>query len=228
MVRHPAIPQRGGKAAARDDIGNGMVNVLDFIQQHVAWVYPLTVAGTFLEGETFVLLTAAAATALRLDPLALGLCAWFGSAAGDQCWFFASRRYGHHIIRRSAKAQAGIGLAHRWLERWDALFILSYRFMYGLRNVSSIALGLSPVPSLRFVVLNTIAAGVWAVTFVGAGVLFGATAGKLLGNWAASIEIGLAILFVGVLIGTGLLSRQSRAALARVLPGLHPPEPPPQ
>ncbi|HLY56164.1 MAG TPA: VTT domain-containing protein, partial [Stellaceae bacterium] len=172
----------------------------------------------------FVLLTAAASTTLRLDPLSLGLCAWFGSAAGDQCWFFASRHCGPWLIRRSAKAQAGVGMAHRWLERWGAAFILSYRFMYGLRNVSSIALGLSSVPSLRFVVLNTIAAGLWAAAFVGAGVLFGATAGRLLGNWAAAIEIAIAALFVLILIGAGLLRPGSRAALAQVVPRLRPPE----
>jgi membrane protein DedA with SNARE-associated domain len=192
-----------------------MGNIYGFIQQHGAWIYPLTVVGTFLEGETFVLLAAAAATALRLDPLVLCACAWFGSAAGDQSWFFAGRVCGPWIMRRSAKARAGIGLAHRWLERWDALFILSYRFMYGVRNVSSIALGLSDVASHRFIVLNTIAAGLWAATFVGAGVLFGNAAGELLGRWAATIEIGLAVFFVLLVLAIGLVGNETGLLLTR-------------
>jgi membrane protein DedA with SNARE-associated domain len=197
-----------------------MGDIFGFIQQHGQWIYPLTVVGTFLEGETFVLLAAAASTALRLDPVTLGLCAWFGSAAGDQSWFFAGRSCGPWILRRSAKVRAGIGVARRLIERWDALFILSYRFMYGIRNVSSIALGMSDVSSQRFIFLNTIAAGLWAVVFVGAGVLFGSAAAELLGRWASTIEIVLAILFFALVVAAGLFSRDTPLPVAQVVPAL--------
>jgi membrane protein DedA with SNARE-associated domain len=190
-----------------------MVDIEAFVQQHGGWVYALTVAGTFLEGETFVLLTAAAAATLHLDPIRLGLCAWFGSAVGDQCWFFAGRFYGPWALKRWSKAQAGIDFVHRWLDRWDAAFILTYRFMYGIRNVSSIALGLSQVHSLRFILLNTVAAGLWAATFVGAGVLFGRAACDLLGRYAAAVEIGLALVFVLLVVLIGALDRERRARL---------------
>jgi membrane protein DedA with SNARE-associated domain len=189
-----------------------MVDILQFLQTHRAWIYPLTIGGTFLEGETFVLIAAAAAGSLGLDPLKLGLCAWFGSTAGDQCWFFLGRYCGPWAIRHSARAKAGIELAHRWLERWDVVFILTYRFMYGVRNVSSIALGLSAVPSLRFVTLNIVAAAIWAVIFVGAGVLFGRTAAGLVGHWATTIEFCIAVLFVAVVFVALRFSRQPVAA----------------
>jgi len=190
-----------------------MGEFIAILQHYREWVYPLTIAGTFLEGETFVLFTAAAATTLQLDPLRLGLCAWFGSAVGDQCWFFAGRFYGPWVLNRWSSARAGIAIAHRWLERWDTMFILTYRFMYGIRNVSSIALGLSKVKSIRFIVLNMIAAGIWSVTFVGAGVLFGRAAGDLLGHWATTIELSLASIFLLAIVGAGLMDRDRRARL---------------
>ena len=190
-----------------------MGDITGFIQQHGSWIYALTILGTFLEGETFVLLTAAAAATLHLDPLRLGLCAWFGSTLGDQCWFFAGRFCGPWAVKRWSTAKAGIELAHRWLDRWDAAFILTYRFIYGIRNVSSIALGLSRVSAWRFVLLNIVAAGIWAVVFVGAGVLFGRAAGGLLGRWAATAEIGVACVFVLVVVLVGLFDRERRLRL---------------
>ena len=47
----------------------------------------------------------------------------------------------------------------RLLERYDTGFILTFRFVYGVRNVTPFALGMSNVSALRFAGLNFIAAG---------------------------------------------------------------------
>ncbi len=60
-----------------------------------------------------------------------------------------------------------------WLEKYAVAFILSYRFIYGLRNVSGVAVGLSHIPWKKFAVWNAIAAFVWALSFAGFGYLFG-------------------------------------------------------
>ena len=69
-----------------------------------------------------------------------------------------------------AGATASMPRCH-WLERYDTGFILSFRFIYGVRNFSSFALGLSAVHWERFLRLNFLAAGLWAATFVAAGYL---------------------------------------------------------
>ena len=61
-------------------------------------------------------------------------------------------------------------------------FILSLRFLYGLRTVGPIALGVSNVPAPRFLVLNVVAAAIWAVCFSLLGYLFGQTIESLLGR----------------------------------------------
>ena len=45
--------------------------------------------------------------------------------------------------------------------------------MYGVRNVSGIAVGLSKLPWKRFAALNALASFIWAMAFCGAGYLFG-------------------------------------------------------
>jgi membrane protein DedA with SNARE-associated domain len=193
-----------------------MADFRNFVHQSGDWFYLLTLALTFLEGETFVLFAAAACVGGGLDPYKLGCCAWLGSCLGDQCWFFLGRWCGPVLLRRWPATQGKIARVQGLFDRWGAVFILSFRFMYGIRNVSAIALGLSNVCPRRFVILNAIAAAVWALVFVGVGVAFGKTLGAVLGRWADSVEIAIACAF---LIGVGTTAivgwyraRQRRAA----------------
>ena len=51
----------------------------------------------------------------------------------------------------------------RLLDRWGNWFVLSFRFLYGLRTISPVAIGLSSIPAAyRFTLLNAISAMVWA------------------------------------------------------------------
>ncbi len=59
------------------------------------------------------------------------------------------------------------------LERHSNWLLLTYRFLYGIRNVTSLAVGMSRVPALKFTLLNAIGAAVWAVSFGLGGYLFG-------------------------------------------------------
>jgi len=118
--------------------------------------------------------------------------AWLGSFLGDQCWFLLGRRYGGRMIKRFPKWEPGVEVALDFLHRYNAKFILSFRFIYGIRNVSSIACGMSKLTWGRFALLNFIAAGVWAAAFVTVGFVFGQLSEAVLGK--ASRLIGLSAL----------------------------------
>jgi membrane protein DedA with SNARE-associated domain len=63
-----------------------------------------------------------------------------------------------------------------------------------------VALGVSNVPPLRFLVLNAIAAAIWAVCFSTLGYLFGQTIESMLGR-LHGVETKLAVaIAIGVLI----------------------------
>jgi membrane protein DedA with SNARE-associated domain len=197
-----------------------MSQVHRYITEYQEWFYLITVAWTFFEGESFVVLAAAvAATGSHdpgkpgIDPVMLCLCAWAGSYLGDQCWFLVGRHFGHIVIRRFPQWQVGIDKVHQWLERWDVLFILSFRFIYGVRNFSSAAIGLSKLSAWRFMVLNFISAGIWAVTFVSVGYFSGQAIERVLGKWATTIEIGILCLFVFGLLLSWVMSRRRRNRL---------------
>jgi membrane protein DedA with SNARE-associated domain len=66
--------------------------------------------------------------------------------------------------------------------RYNTWFILSFRFIYGVRNFASFAMGMAGVPPFRFLALNFLAAFVWALSFAGFGYVFGEALEAVLGD----------------------------------------------
>ena len=150
-----------------------MQHIFDMIRENGDVFYLITFIWTALEGETFVIFAALAAQHGLLNIWALFLAAWLGSFCGDQVYFFLGRRYGTRVVERFPHLKPKLDKVFGWLERYAVLFILSYRFMYGVRNVSGLAIGMSKLPWRKFAVLNALAAFVWAAVFCSVGYLFG-------------------------------------------------------
>lgn len=144
--------------------------------------YLAVLAGTFFEGETVPVLAGFAANQglLRLDLVML--CAFAGSFCGDQLWFWIGRRYGKKWLAKHPKSAAAADKVGRLLDRWGDWFVLSFRFLYGLRAVSPVAIGLSSISALRFAVLNLISAAVWAVAVGSLGYAFGQAIEGMMGR----------------------------------------------
>ncbi len=177
--------------------------------------YAAAAAWAFFEGETFVLLAAAAGRATGLiDPWILMVCVWLGSFAGDQCWFLLGRRYGARAVRRIPGAERRLEQAMGFLDKYGAVFVLTFRFAYGIRNVASAACGMAGMNLARFACLNFIAAGLWAGTFVAAGWFLAAWLGPEGLGWLLG-GIGLAVigwLIVKVWRGSRKAAREARPA----------------
>src|SRR4051794_450381 len=145
----------------------------DMILHYGVYCYPAVFLITLFEGESIVLVGGYLASRGIINlPLLVGV-AWIGSYLGDQIWFYLGRRFGTRIVQRFPRWQPKIDRALRLLDRYATVFVLSFRFIYGIRNVSSFAAGMSPLPWRRFTVLNFIAAGVWAMSFGGVGFAVG-------------------------------------------------------
>jgi membrane protein DedA with SNARE-associated domain len=158
------------------------------LAQSGPWPYIITFVWTFFEGETFVLIAGFLAAQKHpeagvylLDWRWLLLAAWFGSFAGDQCYFWLGRHFGPRLLRRMPRWRRPVDEALAWLKRYNTGFILSFRFIYGVRNFASFAMGVSGLDWRRFLILNFLAAGVWATSFVGIGMIVGTLLKEVVG-----------------------------------------------
>jgi membrane protein DedA with SNARE-associated domain len=160
------------------------------------YAYLAAALWAFFEGETFVLAAAAIGATMGLvDPWLLMVSVWIGSYCGDQTWFYLGRRYGPAILRRFPGSRPRVEKAEMLLARYGTLFILSFRFLYGIRNVASVVCGLAGYPRLRFAVLNFVAAGIWAGSFVAAGWYLGTWLGVERLFWSIVTIGGVALAF---------------------------------
>src|ERR1051325_6879286 len=188
---------------------------IQLIADYGLYFYLLIFVWTFFEGETIVLFAAFAAAQGLLNPWLLLVCAGLGSYLGDQCYFWLGRQYGVRLLKRFPGWRPGVESALSWLERYDVWFILSFRFIYGVRNFSSFALGARAVRRERFLRLNFVAAMVWAAAFVGIGYFLGhafSTAVNV-ANWLGYALLGV---FVAVATGIWLLHRRHRRHARRM------------
>lgn len=170
-----------------------------WLQSWGDWFYPLAFAWSFLEGETFVIFGGMAAHLGILDLYLLIGTVWLGSFCGDQCWFYIGRRWGNQALERFPSAKRRSEKVLMWLERYGPLFILSFRFLYGIRNIASVALGTSRLRWSVFMAWNFVAAGIWACSFALAGYLLGEAA-AVVGDYGPKVLLGTAAFILTVVV----------------------------
>lgn len=179
------------------------IDLAQLVTDYGAYVYPLIFVFTFLEGETLIIFAGVLAHQGYLNWTLVFLLAWFGSFSGDQLYYWIGRRWGQDLLIRFPRWRPSAEGALDLLRRYDTLFIMSFRFIYGVRNLSSFAIGMSGVAPLRFLLLNFIAAGIWALSFAGFGYVFGEALEAMLGDIARTFGLVMLCVFalvVGILV----------------------------
>ncbi len=147
-----------------------------------AYGYWAVLIGTFAEGETVLVLGGFAAHRGYLVLPWVILAAFVGSLMGDQLFFYLGRKHTQWVLARRPLWKARVDRAHQLLERFRTLLILGFRFMYGLRTIIPFLIGMSSVSTKKFIILDVIAAFVWAVAVGTGGYLFGNILEIILGD----------------------------------------------
>lgn len=138
--------------------------------------------GTFFEGETILVLAGFLASRGYLDIYLVMLTAASGGYFGDQLWYFLGRRKGRQILARKPHWEVLGENALNHLRRYPDIWVLGFRFVYGLRTVMPVAIGISGYPPLRFLLLNAISAVIWAIVLGAAAFHLGSSLELLLDN----------------------------------------------
>ena len=152
--------------------------------------YYVILGWTFLEGETIVILAGMTARKTGLEPALIAVCAFIGSFCSDQLMFSLGKYKGRSVLHYFPRIERNMDKAAGLFKKYDIALILGFRFVYGVRNVTPIMLGISGVSHKKFFFLNFIGAAVWACSFSYGGLL----AGDLF--MAVMYHVGHGILYV--------------------------------
>jgi len=135
--------------------------------------YAALLVGTFLEGETILIIGGFAAHRGYISLPLVILSAFIGTLAGDQLFFFIGRKKGKAFLDKRPSWKPNTEKAQRLLEQYQTLLVIGFRFLYGFRTVTPFVIGMSRIRTGRFIVLNILGALSWAIIIGSGGYLFG-------------------------------------------------------
>ncbi|WP_315920078.1 DedA family protein [Mesorhizobium sp. SP-1A] len=143
------------------------------------------------------------------------LAAFLGAFAGDTFFFFLGHSFAEHRWVRRLRKRPGFSHAYQSVRTHPNIFVLSNRYIYGMRLVGGIASGLSGIPIWRFIALNALSSLVWALLFSTIGYVFGLGAEQIIGRslllhqrLLIALGIGVAVIVVAVFIGHRVARRE--------------------
>jgi membrane protein DedA with SNARE-associated domain len=127
------------------------------------WGYIAVFLGSLIEGESVIFVAGFMAHEGYLSLSKIILVSFVGTLFADQGLYFVGRCYGNHFLEKFPSLKPRSIKAFDLLKRYDGLFILSFRFIYGIRIISPVVVGASGCAIKRFMILNFIAAATWSV-----------------------------------------------------------------
>lgn len=154
--------------------------------------------GTFLEGETILVMAGFFAERGYLTLPLVMLFAFSGAYSGHVFWFWLGRSQGIRLLERFPRMKNHFGRGIRMFERYGAPAIFITQWLYGLRITAAVIIGISRISVIKFMVYEAISCIVWAIVIALAGYYFGRAVESVLGKAAHIEKWGLlALLLIG-------------------------------
>jgi membrane protein DedA with SNARE-associated domain len=135
-------------------------NFSEFVKE---WGYWAVFLGAMVEGEVVILTASALAFYGYLSICSVFLISFLTTVVVDQGLFWIGYRMGTEWITKRFKRVAKVrDRVFSLLHKMDALFIFSFRFIYGIRMASPLIIGSARISPYRFALYNTLSGLAWA------------------------------------------------------------------
>lgn len=185
------------------------MDLASFIAQYG---YIAIVLGAIIEGETVAVLGGIAANTTLSLPMVYFM-AFIGAWLCDSVLFLVGHYYGPAIIEKLPKHKDKIEKVEMMIRKHDLLAIVGLRFLYGLRTIGPISIGIAGVNSVRFIICNAVGSALWSSIFVtigySAGRIFQEQLHKIGNNLFPVIVIAIVVFSIFFLIRT-VIGRRHR------------------
>ncbi len=130
-------------------------------------------AGTFLEGETAILVASSLVhSGFFFGPYTI-LFGFFGSFLSDWLYFLIGRFNGKLFVDKRPKLKARLEPTQRFFTTHRLQILFSYRFLYGFRIILPLMIGMSDIKPLQFLGFSIAAGLSWASTVAAIGFFAG-------------------------------------------------------
>lgn len=141
-----------------------MQQTLEFIENYAIWGYGILFLYSFGGGMIALLAASVLAGVGKLD---LSLCIIIAAVAnflGDELLFYLAKFNKNAVLPYFKKHRRKLALAQILFKSYGGKIILAKKFIYGLKTLIPLAIGLSKYNAKKFLFLNAICAIIWAVS----------------------------------------------------------------
>ena len=180
----------------------------NFIQEYG---YLTVFLGAMIEGESVILTASALASTGILSIWGVAALTFTGTLLADQIIYFIGTHYGPSSVqalrRRFPSWKENIDKALDFAKRNETIYILSFRFIYGIRIISPFIIGAQGISFQRFSILNVLSAGLWTAISCALGYFLG----HLLGDKMDHIEWVVLGVVTAVIVISHLLSKKKNS-----------------
>lgn len=161
--------------------------------------YPILFLWSILEGELGLIMGGIMSHTGDMNLFLAIFVAGLGGFAGDQIYFYIGR-FNKGFIQRKLHAQRRkFAIAHLLLKKYGWPIIFAQRYMYGLRTVIPMSIGITKYPGKQFAIINLLSAWAWAAITITPSYFLGAQILELLAyakaHWYFALPVAGAILY---------------------------------
>lgn len=169
--------------------------LIQLLQEHG---YIVLFFWSILEGELGLIMAGILAHTGHMNLYLAIFIAGLGGFAGDQIYFYIGRNAKRYIHRKMRKHRRKFAIAHLLLKKYGWPIIFMQRYMYGLRTVIPMSIGVTRYDAKKFALINLLSAWAWATITILPAYLFGEEILQLLkytkAHWYFALPVILLVL----------------------------------
>jgi len=128
---------------------------------------------SIMEGEMGLIMAGIMSHTGDMNILIAIFVAGLGGFAGDQIYFYIGRYNKSYIHSKLRTQRRKFALAHLLLKKYGWPIIFIQRYMYGLRTVIPMSIGLTRYDAKVFALINLVSAFIWAAITIVLAYVFG-------------------------------------------------------
>lgn len=132
-----------------------------FIEWMKEYGYVILFIWSMLEGESGLIMAGILSHTGDMNLFIAIFVAGLGGFAGDQVYFYIGRFNKKYVYKKLKGQRRKLALAHLLLKKYGWPIIFAQRYMYGLRTVIPISIGLTRYDAKTFALINLISAWCW-------------------------------------------------------------------
>ena len=124
--------------------------------------YVILFAWSILEGESGLIMAGLLSHTGDMNVYMAVFIAGLGGFAGDQIYFYIGRFNKSYVHKKFRGQRRKFALSHLLLKKYGWSIIFMQRYMYGMRTIIPISIGLTRYSAKMFAFINLISAWCWA------------------------------------------------------------------